>query len=158
VPQVNASYGDTVIRNFRAVNIGVAVAVDQGLRTPVIRDADTKPLAVIAGEMRSLAQQAREGRLPADASRGATFSVSNLGGLGVTEFTAVINPPQGAILAVGAAQPRPVVQDGRIVIATMMTVVLSCDHRLIDGALAAHWLQALRGHLEAPDPAERSVP
>ncbi len=150
VPGVNASYTEAAIRHYRQVNISVAVAVQGGLRTPVIMDADTKPVASIALEMRTLAGQARDGTLAIDASRAGTFSVSNLGGLGVREFTAVINPPQGAILAVGAGEPRAVVRDGAIAIATMMTVVLSADHRLIDGALAARWLAAFRRRIENP--------
>lgn len=150
VPGVNASYTEAAIRRYRQVNIAVAVAVQDGLRTPVIREADTKPVASIALEMRTLAGQARDGTLPSDASRAGTFSISNLGGLGVREFTAVINPPQGAILAVGAGEPRAVVRDGALAIATMMTVVLSADHRLIDGALAARWLAAFRRRIENP--------
>jgi len=155
VPGVNASYTEAAIRRYRQVHIAVAVAVQDGLRTPVVRDADTKPLAAIAREMRALAAQAREGRLSPEASRAGTFSISNLGALGVREFTAVINPPQAAILAVGAAEPRPVVRDGGLAIATVMTVVLSADHRLIDGALAAQWLAVFRRHFENP---ARSTP
>ena len=158
VPGVNASYTDAAVRRYRQVNVAVAVAVQDGLRTPVVRDADTKPVDTIAREMRALAAQARDGSLPADASRGGTFSVSNLGGQGVREFTAVINPPQGAILAVGAAEARPVVRNGALAIATMMTVTLSSDHRHIDGALAARWLAAFRHHMENPEQSIRSAP
>lgn len=151
VPGVNASYTDAAVRRYRQVNVAVAVAVQDGLRTPVLRDADTKPVDAIAREMRTLAAQARDGTLPSEASRGGTFSVSNLGGQGVREFTALINPPQGAILAVGAAEARPVVRNGALAIATMMTVTMSSDHRHIDGALAALWLAAFRHHLENPE-------
>ena len=150
VPGVNASYTDAAIRRYHDVNIAVAVAVDDGLRTPVIRHADTRPLPAIAAAMRSFAAQARDGSLAPEASRGGTFSISNLGAMGVREFTAIINPPQGAILAVGAAEPRPVVRAGVLAVASMMTVVLSVDHRLIDGALAARWLAAFRRHFENP--------
>ena len=158
VPGVNASYTDAAVRRYRQVNVAVAVAVQDGLRTPVVRDADTKPVETIAQEMRALAAQARQGSLPGEASRGGTFSVSNLGGQGVREFTAVINPPQGAILAVGAAEARPVVRNGALAIATMMTVTLSSDHRHIDGALAALWLAAFRHHMENPEKSIRSAP
>jgi pyruvate dehydrogenase E2 component (dihydrolipoamide acetyltransferase) len=149
-PAVNASFTDTAIRRYRQINIAVAVALEDGLLTPVIEDADRKSVSQIAAEMRNLAARARAGPLAHGASRGGTFSISNLGGYGVREFTAVINPPQAAILAVGAAEPRPVVRDDKLTVATMMTVTLSVDHRAIDGALAARWLAAFRKHLENP--------
>ena len=150
VPCVNVSFLGAAIRRYQQVHVAVAVAVDEGLVTPVIADADNKGVAQIAREIRELAAQARAGTLPAGASSGGTFSVSNLGAHGVREFTAVINPPQAAILAVGMAAPRPVVRAGEIAVATMMTVTLSCDHRAIDGALAASWLAAFKRRLENP--------
>lgn len=150
VPAVNASYTEAAVRRYRAVHIAMAVALDDGLLTPVIRDADLKTVAEIALESRDLATRARAGALEQGACRGGTFSISNLGGHGVREFTAVINPPQAAILAVGAAEPRAVVRDGQLAVATMMTVTLSVDHRVFDGAVAARWLAAFKRHLEAP--------
>jgi len=150
VPAVNASYTEAAIRRYRQVNIAVAVALEEGLLTPVVENADTKTIAEIAQEVAALALQARSGTLPLGASRGATFSISNLGAYGVREFTAVINPPQGAILAVGAAEQRAVVVDGKLAIATVMTVTLSSDHRVIDGVVAARWLAAFKQHLENP--------
>ena len=150
VPAVNASYTEAAIRRYRQVHIAVAVALDDGLVTPVITDADLKSLAQIAAEVKGLAARARAGTLAPGASRGATFSISNLGGYGVREFAAVINPPQGAILALGAAEPRAIVKDGELAVATMMTVTLSVDHRAIDGAVAAEWLGAFKRHLENP--------
>jgi len=150
VPEVNVSFADTAMRCYQQVHIAVAVAVEQGLVTPVIADADDKTVVQIAREMRALVEQARAGALPAGASAGGTFSVSNLGALGVREFTAVINPPQAAILAVGAAQARAVVAHGQLAVATMMTVTLSADHRAIDGAVAARWLAAFQRRMENP--------
>ena len=152
VPAVNASYTGNAMRRYTRVNVALAVAVEDGLLTPVVEDADLKTVGQIARETHTLASQARAGTLPAGATRGGTFSVSNLGGLGVREFTAVINPPQAAILAVGAAEPRAVVHEGVLAVATMMTVVLSADHRAIDGAVAARWLAAFKRHLEHPEP------
>lgn len=150
VPAVNVSFNGSAIRHFQQVHVAVAVAVDEGLVTPVIADADGKSVVQIARELRALAAQARAGTLPAGASAGGTFTVSNLGSHGVREFTAVINPPQAAILAVGMAEPCAVVRDGQIRAASMLTVTLSADHRAIDGALAARWLGAFRRRLENP--------
>ena len=150
VPAVNASYTEAAIRRYRQVHIAVAVALDDGLVTPVIADADLKNLAQISAAAKELSSHARSGTLAPGASRGGTFSISNLGGYGVREFAAVINPPQGAILAVGAGEPRAVVKDGQLAVATMMTVTLSVDHRAIDGAVAARWLEAFKRHLENP--------
>ena len=150
VPGVNASYTEAAIRRYRAINIAVAVALEDGLLTPVIEDADTKSVAQIAAEVQDLASRARAGSLAPGASRNGTFSISNLGAYGVREFAAVINPPQGAILAVGAAEPRAVARGGQLAVATMMTVTLSVDHRVIDGAVAAQWLGAFKQHLENP--------
>jgi pyruvate dehydrogenase E2 component (dihydrolipoamide acetyltransferase) len=150
VPTVNASYTESAIRRYRPINIAVAVALGEGLVTPVIEDADLKSMAKISSSVKDFAAQARAGKLAPGSTRGGTFSVSNLGGYGVREFTAVINPPQAAILAVGVAEPRAVVQNGKLSIATMMTVTLSADHRVIDGAVAAEWLSAFRKFMENP--------
>lgn len=150
VPGVNASYTDTAIRRYHQVNISVAVALDDGLVTPVIEDADGKTLAEIAQAVKDVSARAHAGKLEPGAQRGGTFSISNLGRYDVREFAAVINPPQGAILAVGAAEARAVVKDGQLAVASMMTVTLSVDHRVIDGAVAAGWLAAFKRHVEDP--------
>ena len=150
VPGVNASYTDSAIRRYRQVNIGMAVAVEDGLLTPVITDADRKSVAQITLELAELMARARSASLAPGAQRGATFTVSSLGSFGVRDFTAVINPPQAAILAVGAAEPRAVVLNGQLAVATMMTVVLAADHRAIDGALAARWLAAFKSAIDNP--------
>lgn len=150
VPAVNVSFLGSAIRHYQQVHIAMAVALDEGLVTPVLADADLKTVSQISQETAALAAQAHAGTLPAGASAGGTFSISNLGGHGVREFTAVINPPQAAILAVGMAEPRAVVRQGQICVATMLTVTLSSDHRAIDGALAARWLAAFRQQLENP--------
>jgi pyruvate dehydrogenase E2 component (dihydrolipoamide acetyltransferase) len=147
VPELNASFSESSIRYFDDVHVAVAVALDDGLVTPVIEHADRKSIAQIAVAMAELATQARAGALPAGASAGGTFSISNLGAFGVREFAAVINPPQAAILAVGAAEARPVVLDGQMAVATVMTVTLSVDHRVTEGAVAARWLAAFRSRL-----------
>ena len=131
VPALNASYTEAAVRRYREIHIAMAVALDGGLLTPVIRNADLKSVVEIALEARDLATRARAGALAQGECSGATFSISNLGGYGVREFTAIINPPQAAILAVGSAEPRAVVQDGALAVATMMTVTLSLDHRVI---------------------------
>jgi pyruvate dehydrogenase E2 component (dihydrolipoamide acetyltransferase) len=150
VPALNAAVDDAGVRQFEQVHMAVAVAVDGGLLTPVLRDADRKSVAQISAEVRTLAAQARAGRLAAAASGGGTFSVSNLGAQGVTEFAAVINPPQAGILALGAAMPRPVVRDGQLGVATVLTATLSADHRAIDGAVAARYLAAFKALLARP--------
>ncbi|MGH7476315.1 MAG: dihydrolipoamide acetyltransferase family protein, partial [Longimicrobiales bacterium] len=149
-PEVNAAWGDTVIRRYGRVHIGVAVAIDDGLITPVVRDADQKGVAEIARDVRELASRAREKRLQPDEYTGATFSISNLGMFGISEFTAIINPPEAAILAVGTVEERPVVQDGEVTIRPRMRVTMSCDHRVIDGATGARFLQTLSEFLEEP--------
>jgi len=128
----------------------VAVAIEDGLITPVVRSADRKSLSEIASEVRELAERARQRKLRPEEYTGATFSVSNLGMFGIDEFTAVINPPEGAILAVGAMSSRPVVRDGEIVARQMMRVTMSCDHRVIDGATGAKYLQTFKKILENP--------
>src|SRR5262249_9015567 len=141
---------DRILRFDRA-DIGVAVVLDGGLVTPVIRAADTRSLSAISGEMRQLSERARDRKLKPEDYRGGTSSVSNLGMYGVREFSAIINPPQSSILAVGAVARRPVeAEDGSVRFESQMTVTLSCDHRVIDGALGAQLLAALKGYLEQP--------
>jgi pyruvate dehydrogenase E2 component (dihydrolipoamide acetyltransferase) len=149
-PQVNASFQEKAIRYYERADIGVAVAIEDGLITPVIRSANTKPVGEIAREVRALAERARAKKLNPDEYTGATFSISNLGMMGIDDFTAVINPPEAAILAVGAMTPKPVVRDGEIVIRQMMRVTMSCDHRVIDGATGARFLQTFKKILENP--------
>jgi pyruvate dehydrogenase E2 component (dihydrolipoamide acetyltransferase) len=149
-PDVNAAWTDTAIRKHNRVHIGVAVAVEEGLITPVVRDADAKGIAEIAQEVRELAKRARERKLQPDEYTGATFSVSNLGMFGIDEFTAIINPPEAAILAVGRVEEKVVVENGEIVARPRMRVTMSCDHRVVDGATGAQFLQTLRQYLEEP--------
>ncbi|HSE30786.1 MAG TPA: pyruvate dehydrogenase complex dihydrolipoamide acetyltransferase [Pyrinomonadaceae bacterium] len=148
--QVNASFQDKVVRYYDHADIGVAVAIEDGLITPVIRSADQKSLSQIAAEVRELAERARSKRLKPEEYTGATFSVSNLGMFGINEFTAIINPPEGGILAIGAMTPQPVARDGEMVVRQMMRVTMSCDHRLIDGATGAKFLQTFKKMLENP--------
>jgi pyruvate dehydrogenase E2 component (dihydrolipoamide acetyltransferase) len=149
-PMVNASWTGEAIRQFDEVHIGVAVAVEEGLITPVVRNADRKGVAEIAREVRELAGRARDKKLKPEEYTGSTFSISNLGMFGIEEFTAVINPPEAAILAVGAVTDRVVVVDGEMVVRSRMRVTLSCDHRVIDGATGAEFLRTLRQFLEDP--------
>ncbi|CDM64987.1 pyruvate dehydrogenase complex dihydrolipoamide acetyltransferase [Pyrinomonas methylaliphatogenes] len=149
-PQVNASFQERAIRYYKQADIGVAVALEDGLITPVVRAANLKSLGTISREIRELAERARARKLKPEEYTGATFSVSNLGMFGIDEFTAIINPPEAGILAVGAAQPKPVVRDGEIVIRQMMRVTMSCDHRIIDGATGAQFLQTFKRLLENP--------
>ena len=150
VPKANASWEGDNTRLFSHADIAIAVAVDGGLVTPVIWAAEQKGLAEIAAISRDLATRARDGKLAPEEFSGGSFTISNLGMYGVREFAAVINPPQGAILAVGAGEQRPVVHDGQLAVATVMTVTLSADHRVVDGAVGAEWLQAFKGYIEAP--------
>jgi len=150
VPEANASFTEEAIIQHARVDISMAVAIEDGLVTPVIRDADKKTIGQIATEARELAKRARDRRLKPDEYTGATFSVSNLGMLGIRDFAAIINPPEGAILAVGTVRKEPVVKDGKIVIGQRMSVTLSCDHRVIDGALGAKLVQAIVAILEKP--------
>jgi pyruvate dehydrogenase E2 component (dihydrolipoamide acetyltransferase) len=149
-PRVNASFQDKTVRFYEHADIGVAVATENGLITPVIRSADAKSLPEIAGEVRELAERARARKLKPDEYTGATFSISNLGMFGIDEFTAVINPPEGAILAVGAMKPRAVAHDNEVVIRQMMRVTMSCDHRVIDGAVGAQFLRTFKQIMEKP--------
>ena len=150
VPKANASWEGENTRLFTHADIAMAVAVDGGLVTPVIWAAEKKGLAEIASVSRDLATRARDGKLAPEEFTGGSFTISNLGMYGVREFAAVINPPHGAILAVGAGEQRPVVKDGQLAVATVMTVTLSADHRVVDGAVGAEWLQAFKGYVESP--------
>ncbi len=150
VPAANACWTDTALRRYETVDVSVAVALDDGLITPIIRNADHKGLAAISGEMRDLAARAREGKLMPEEYQGGTFSISNLGMYGIREFAAVINPPQGAILAIGAGEQRPVVENDALAVATVMSCTLSCDHRVVDGAIGSQFLAAFKGFIEDP--------
>jgi len=147
---VNASYQDKTVRFYEQADIGVAVAIDEGLITPVVRGANLKGLAELSAEIKDLAAKAKAKKLQPEEYTGATFSISNLGMMGIKEFTAIINPPEAAIIAVGAANPTPVVRDGQIVIRSIMNVTMSCDHRAIDGATGAKFLQTFKQMLEQP--------
>jgi pyruvate dehydrogenase E2 component (dihydrolipoamide acetyltransferase) len=149
-PQVNASFHEKSLRYFECADIGVAVAIEDGLITPVVRGANAKSVGQIAREVKELAERARSRKLKPEEYTGATFSISNLGMFGIDEFTAVINPPEAAILAVGAMTPKPVVRDGQVVVRQMMRVTMSCDHRVIDGATGAKFLQTFKKILENP--------
>jgi pyruvate dehydrogenase E2 component (dihydrolipoamide acetyltransferase) len=149
-PEINAQWHDDHIKRFHRVHVGVAVAVEDGLITPVVRDADLKGATQIGAEVRELAGRAREKKLQPDEYTGATFSISNLGMFGIEEFTAIINPPEAAILAVGTVEERVIVEDGEAMIAPRMKMTMSCDHRVIDGASGARFLQTLKSFLEEP--------
>ena len=149
-PECNAHWLGDAVRRFRDVHLGVAVAIDDGLITPVIRNAHRKGLVEISREVRELAGRARDKRLQPEEYQGATFSVSNLGMFGIEEFTAVINPPEAGILAVGQVEERPVAVDGEVVVRPRMKVTMSCDHRTIDGAQGSQFLQTLKAMLEDP--------
>ncbi len=149
-PECNAQWHDGFIRRYNAVHLGVAVAIDDGLITPIVRNAHLKGVAAIGTEVRELAGRAREKKLQPDEYTGATFSVSNLGMFGIHEFTAIINPPEAGILAVGGVEETPVVVDGELVVRPRMRVTMSCDHRVIDGAQGSRYLQTLRAMLEEP--------
>ena len=150
VPEVNASWMGKEIHYHQVVDISIAVAVDEGLMTPVIRDADRKGVAQIAEEVRDLAARARDKKLQPEEMTNGTFSISNLGMFGIEEFAAVINPPEGAILAVGTIRDEPVVQDGAIVPGQRMRFTMSCDHRVIDGATGAKFMAAFKRIVEEP--------
>jgi len=150
VPAANASWSDDAILLWERVDISVAVALDDGLITPIVKGADQKGLGQIAAEAKDLALRARAGKLKLEEFQGGTFSISNLGMYGIREFAAVINPPQGCILAVGAGEKRPVVKDGQLAVATVMTCTLSCDHRVVDGAVGAQFLAAFKKLIEDP--------
>ena len=150
VANVNAAWTDDSMVLFEDVDISVAVAIPDGLITPIVRKADQKGLATISREMKDLATRARAGKLKPEEFQGGGFSISNMGMFGVTEFSAIINPPQAAILAVAAGRKRPVVRNDSLAIATVMTCTLSVDHRVVDGALAAHWLREFKRIVEDP--------
>ena len=151
VPAANVSWaGEGSMTRHGTVDISVAVAIPGGLVTPIVRNADARGLVEIAAEMKALAARAREGKLTPEEYQGGSFSISNLGMYGVKSFDAVINPPQACILAVGAGEPRPVVRDGAIVPATVMSCTLSVDHRVVDGAIGAELLGAIKRNIEYP--------
>jgi len=150
IPDANVSWSEEAILAYQDVDISVAVATPNGLITPIVKQADTKSLRQIAAEMKDLAARARDGKLKPQEYQGGSFSISNLGMYGIREFAAVINPPQSCILAVGNGEQRPVVEDGELKIATMMTVTLSVDHRAVDGALGAEYLGAFKTLIEDP--------
>jgi pyruvate dehydrogenase E2 component (dihydrolipoyllysine-residue acetyltransferase) len=150
VPQVNVSFDGERLLFKKHINVGIAVALEQGLIVPVIRDADKRGVLDLARESRRLVDAARTGKLKPEEFQGGTFSVSNLGMFEIENFTAVINPPESAILAVGAIQPTPVVVDGQVVVRDRMKVTLSVDHRALDGATGARFLQELKRLLESP--------
>jgi pyruvate dehydrogenase E2 component (dihydrolipoamide acetyltransferase) len=150
VPAANASWTDAATLRHRHAHISVAVALDGGLITPVIRFAEQKGIVDISNEVKELAGRAREGGLKPEEYTGGTFSISNLGMYGIKHFEAIINPPEGAILAVGATESRPVVEGGTVVVRQMMSLALSCDHRVVDGAVGAQFLAALKKHIETP--------
>ena len=150
VPDVNGSHEAEGCRYFADADICIAVALEGGLVTPVIPAAQDKGLAEISQISKQLASQARDGTLPPEAYAGGSFTISNLGMYGIREFAAVINPPQGAILAVGAGEQRAIVKNGELAIATVMSVTLSADHRVVDGALGAQWMQVFKGFIENP--------
>lgn len=149
-PECNAWWQDNAVRRFKRVHIGVAVAVPDGLITPVVTDAHAKGLGRISTEVRELAGRAREKKLQPHEYTGSTFSVSNLGMFGIEEFTAVINPPEAGIIAIGAVKERPVAVDGEVVVRPRMRLTMSCDHRVIDGAQGARFLMTLKSFLEEP--------
>lgn len=150
VPEANVQWTDGALRQFSGVDVAMAVATDGGLTTPVVRGVDRMPVSEVARATADLAARARAGRLRQDELEGGSLTVSNLGMHGTLEFSAILNPPQSAILAVGAALPSPVVEDGQVVVGTVMRVTLSADHRAIDGALAARWLRAFQEAVEHP--------
>jgi pyruvate dehydrogenase E2 component (dihydrolipoamide acetyltransferase) len=150
VPQANVGWTDTAMRQYAQADVAVAVSTDTGLITPIVRAADRKTLSQISAEIADLAARARAGQLRPEEYQGGSFSVSNLGMHGVGGFSAIINPPQAAILAVGASQQKPVVENGELKVGTVMACTLSVDHRAIDGALAAQWLAAFQRAIEAP--------
>jgi pyruvate dehydrogenase E2 component (dihydrolipoamide acetyltransferase) len=150
VPEANATWGESAITRYSTVDMSVAVAIEGGLLTPILRSVERQTLTEIARGVADLAGRAKTGRIKQHELEGGSFAVSNLGMYGITEFSAIINPPQSAILAVGLARQQPVVVDGVIEVGTIMTVTLSADHRVLDGALAAQWLSAFVRHIENP--------
>jgi pyruvate dehydrogenase E2 component (dihydrolipoamide acetyltransferase) len=149
-PECNASWTEDEMIQYGAVDISVAVATDRGLITPIVRNADLKGVGQISVEMKDLAGRAKVGKLKLEEFQGGGFTISNLGMFGVNDFAAIINPPQAMILAVGAAEERPVVRKGQIVVRNMMNCTLAVDHRVVDGAMGAQYLQTLRAYIEQP--------
>lgn len=150
VPEANASWTDEAILMYNNVDVSVAVAIEGGLITPIVKNADQKSIVTISGEMKELAAKARAGKLQPEEFQGGTYSLSNLGMFGIKHFSAIINPPQGCILAVGAGAERAVVKKGQISAATVMEATLSVDHRVVDGAVGAEFLSAFKRYMEAP--------
>ena len=150
VPEANASYSPEGLAMHHHADVAMAVAIDGGLITPIIRKAETKSLREIATESKDLAKRARDRKLKPEEFQGGTFSVSNLGMFGIKAFASIINEPQGAIMSVGAGEQRPVVKDGQLAVATVMTVTLTCDHRVVDGAIGAKFLQVFKAMIEDP--------
>lgn len=151
VPGANSGWADDTLLKFNDVNVAVAVATPKGLITPVVFHADSKDVTTISAEVKELASRAKEGRLKPEEYKGGGFTVSNLGMYGVREFSAIINPPQSCILAVGAGEKKPVVRDGEITVATVMSCTLSVDHRAVDGAMGAEFLQCVKRYIEQPE-------
>ena len=149
-PFVNSSYQDKTIRFYEDADVGVAVAIEDGLITPIVRGANRKGISEISKEIKEMAGRARDKKLQPEEYTGATFSISNLGMFGIEQFTAIINPPEAAIFAIGSAVPKAVVRDGEIVVRNVMNVTMSCDHRVIDGATGAKFLQTFKQMLENP--------
>jgi len=149
-PECNASWTEDEMIQYGAVDISVAVATDRGLITPIVRNADLKGVAQISIEMKDLAARAKTGKLKLDEFQGGGFTISNLGMFGVKEFAAIINPPQAMILAVGMGEERAVVRKGQMVVRNMMSCTLAVDHRVVDGAMGAQYLQTLRAYVEQP--------
>ena len=150
VPQANATYTDEAILLHKHADIGVAVAIDGGLITPIVWKAEAKGLKQISAEIKDMAARARSRKLMPEEYQGGTFSVSNLGMFGITSFASIVNQPHGAIMSVGAGEDRVVVRNGQMVIRTMMTVTLTCDHRVVDGAVGAEFLSAFKRFCEEP--------
>lgn len=150
VPSANASWTDEAVLQYNNVDISVAVAIDGGLITPIVKNADQKDVIAISNEMKDLAARAKAGKLSPEEFQGGGFSVSNLGMFGVKQFAAIVNPPQGCILAVGAGEDRAVVRHGKIEIRNIVDLTLSVDHRVVDGAIGAQFLQALKHYIESP--------
>jgi pyruvate dehydrogenase E2 component (dihydrolipoamide acetyltransferase) len=150
VPAVNASWSEDATLRWTSVDVSVAVALEDGLITPIIRNADQKGLAQISTEMKDLAARAKANKLKLEEFQGGTFSISNLGMFGVSEFTAVINPPQSCILSVAAGVQQPVVRNGAVTVATVMRCTISCDHRVVDGATSAQFMNTFKRYIESP--------
>jgi len=150
VPAMNVTWTDSALRRYHQADVCVAVSTDSGLITPVVRHADSKALSQISTEVAQLAERARDARLRPEEYQGGSFTISNLGMFGVEQFSAIINPPQAAILAVGATQQKPVVENGELKVGSVLRCTLSVDHRAVDGALAAQWLAVFKGLLENP--------